>query len=294
MYKKADFPKNFNEFIGNNNTKQVLITLKNNWQSCYRLIPHLILYGQPGLGKTTLSRILASEAKTNLHEFIGSQFNIANLNILLNDMKKGDFVFIDEIHDLAGKVVEIMYPIMTDFKFNKKIYSECYVQQDTEPFTLIGATTNLGKLPKPFRDRFRYSLNLEDYTDQEINDIILLYCNEIKKKEGLIIKQEVINALVLISQNVPRLTKNYLYACVDSAINEKVAEINLELFNHVLLLLGVNKYGLNKTQMQILNVLSKSGKPTGVSSISSSSGVPNKDIESNEQFLLKKTKRLEN
>lgn len=173
-------PITFNTYIGQEKAKTLLKsyiegTLKRN-----KVFPHLLIHGPAGCGKTTLAKILASELKVNFRQVISSTIDDSNIIIDLAEEVDGGIVFLDEIHGLERESCEPLYTLMEDFTV--------YDNTEVKPFTLIGATTEIGEILKnrrPFYDRFKIKIELEDYTKQEMKKIIKLYKEETFKDEIL-------------------------------------------------------------------------------------------------------------
>lgn len=284
MYKKESFPRNLNEFVGNNNIKIILdILIKNNIED-NRVIPHILFYSRPGLGKTTLAEIVASETNSYFYSLIGNQVSEEVIeNILISIIGK-DILFIDEIHSLDSKMEEILYSVLQD-----SILRTTQFELKLPKFTIIGATTEKYGLNKPLIDRFIYQLNLQNYSLEEMYQICQLYSKEFGEKSNISLNKDSIEVISNISQGVPRLLKNFYLICLDFAIRRKVKEINLEIVYKVMSLLHINKIGLDLLQQRYMNYLKEMNRPVGLNAIASFLGVNEKDINLMvEPFLLEK------
>ena len=287
MYTKEDFPRNLKEFIGNEEIKVLLDILIKNKLELNRFIPHILFYGRPGLGKTTLSKIIASESKSYLHYFIANQIKEDNISNLILGITSGDILFIDEIHSIDSNIEEILYSVLQDslFKGPGSIF-----EYKLPRFTIIGATTEKSGLNKPLIDRFIYQLNLQNYSIEEMNQIANLYSKEFGEKEEkdkIFLEEKAREIIIKISQGVPRLLKNIYLICLDFAINKKVDLISEKIVNKVMFLLHINKEGLDLLQQRYLNYLKEMERPIGLNALSSFLGVTEKDIQILvEPFLL--------
>ena len=177
--KKLDLrPRNLERFIGQNNLKSNLKTYIDSSKKGKNNLDHIILYGPPGLGKTTLAHIISYEKNVNIHSTSGPAFTKkGDLVTLLTNLAEDDVLFIDEIHRLSPIVEETLYPAMEDYKCDYIIGSgpsARVMQISIEKFTLIGATTRLGMLSRPLRDRFGIQLQLDFYNPTDLMQIILL------------------------------------------------------------------------------------------------------------------------
>jgi len=274
-YEKQDFPRNLSEFVGNANATCQLKILIENRLRLNRVIPHILFYGRPGLGKTTLGQIIASESKSYLHSFIANQLKVDNISDLLWRISTSDILFIDEIHSLDSRIEEIFYSVLQDFSFKKPNSSIAY---RLPRFTIIGATTNKAKLAKPFLDRFTYSITLQSYSDTELLQIAYLYSQEHKKEYGIGLSQPAANLLVRISQNTPRILKNHLHQCIDIALSQGITKIESRVVESMMRLNNIDENGLDSLQQQYLHYLQKTDSPIGINALSSFLGCSEQDI----------------
>lgn len=278
---KTDFPSSFEEFIGNTNSTKILQILVNNYLNHGRPIPHILFYGGPGLGKTTLAEITASEAGCFLHYIIARQLSMEAFNTLITGITSADLVFIDEVHGLDKEILEILYPLLQNQVY--KYRTEFGVSDMELPyFPIFTATTDLGDLPEPFLDRFRYHLILDSYTQEEMLAILQLYLEQY----GYTLDDDGKIMLVKASQQTPRLLKNYLNATIDIAVGE-TKELMIHHVQIMMNYLGISENGLNKMQIKYLDFLSKQTNPVGVQALSAALGLPEKDIVHQvEPFLI--------
>ncbi|MBR3635599.1 MAG: Holliday junction branch migration DNA helicase RuvB [Lachnospiraceae bacterium] len=254
-------------------------------------LDHVLFYGPPGLGKTTLACIIANELSSNIKVTSGPAIEKpGDMAAILSGLKRGDVLFIDEIHRLARQVEEVLYTAMEDFAIDIMIgkgQTAKSVRIDLEPFTLVGATTKAGSLSAPLRDRFGLIHRLEFYTDDELKTII----NNSADKLGVKIEENGAIELAKRSRGTPRIANRFLkrvrdYAQVryDNIITETVAR-------EVLDLMDVDDKGLDKTDRLILKTMIENygGKPVGISAIAASIGEDPDTIEDvYEPFLVLK------
>jgi holliday junction DNA helicase RuvB len=269
MHQRTEFPRNFQEFIGNENIKRILKALARNQLTNRRKIPHIIFYGRPGLGKTTLAEIFCYESAMDLEYVIARQLDLETLTNLIVGITSNDILFIDEVHGLEKQVLEVLFPILQDNIF-KYINGDEIVDMQLPYFPIFAATTDLGDLPKPFLDRFRYHLILDNYSPEEMLQIVDLYLKNYHISLTDAGKQLLIN----VSQKTPRILKNYLNSAIDMNDIPDLTETHIL---EVMELLGVTKDGLDKTQTKYLDFL-RGKPPVGVDGLSAALGLPKKDI----------------
>ena len=275
-------PYSFDDIIGQSD---VISRLKISTVGCKRsdsILPHVLIDGPPGLGKTTIAGAIASEMGVNLYTA-----NAANLRSVkavlpyLFRMTKRSVFFIDEIHRLPKLVEEFLYPVMEDFKFS--------IIQEKEPeeieipaFTLIGATTSVGSLSQPFYDRFTIKEHLTFYTDDELAKLAGLNA----EKLGLMIDDSDLLEIAKRSKGTPRILNARLqwYQNYKSCYSED-SSID-DIFN----LQGIDKNGLDVYDRLYMDLLSRNkGNPLGLKSISSVTGIAIETIENNiEPYLIRK------
>ncbi len=283
-------PSNFDEFKGQENiTENLKIFVK---AALLRNEPldHVLLYGPPGLGKTTLASIIANELNTELKITSGPVLDKpGDLAGILTNLNKGDVLFIDEIHRLSPIVEEYLYSAMEDFFIDiviDKGASARSIKIKLNPFTLIGATTRAGLLTSPLRARFGISLHLDYYSIEHLKYIVLRTANILNIKIDI----DSANEIALRSRGTPRIANALLRRIRDFAQIIGNGNIDLNITKYALEALKINNYGLDETDVKILStIITKfKGGPVGLSTISTSiSEDPGTIEEVYEPFLIK-------
>lgn len=282
-------PSRFEEYIGQENIKKNLGILLSAAKERSHPPEHLLFYGPPGLGKTTLAHLIAKEIGSSLKSTSGPAIErIGDLASLLTNLSPGDVFFIDEVHRLNKTVEEILYPAMESGSLDiiiGKGPSARTIQLELPPFTMIAATTRISLLSSPLRSRFSGgTFRLEFYDDKEIGKIISRSARILDVK----IDEEAAEEIAKRSRYTPRTANFLLKRCRDFAQLKK-SRLTKEMAREALLLLGVDEIGLNPTDRKILEVVINkfAGGPVGLKTIAAAISEEEGTIEEvNEPYLM--------
>lgn len=267
-------PQTLDEYIGQEKTINTLRIYIEAAKQRNDALDHVLFYGPPGLGKTTLSGIIANEMGTNLKVTSGPAIEKpGDMAAILNNLQEGDILFVDEIHRLNRQVEEVLYPAMEDFVIDILIGKGATarsIRLNLPKFTLVGATTRAGLLSAPLRDRFGVMHHLEFYTVKELTTIVLRSAEVL----GVEIDREGAREIARRSRGTPRLANRLLKRVRDFAQVKYDGAITHEVACFALDLLEVDQYGLDKVDRRILQtlILNFQGGPTGVETLAAAIG----------------------
>ena len=282
-------PKTFPDYVGQDQVKENLSVYIRAALSRGESLDHVLLYGPPGLGKTTLAHIIANEMGVPITVTSGSAIpGKFDLSAILSKLKPNEVLFIDEIHRLNSSLEEILYPAMEDYRLDfvvGKGPSATSVNIKLEKFTLIGATTKAGNLAAPLRDRFVMQMRLVMYTPQQLQQIVV----KSAKKLGSTVENEAAYEIARRSRGTPRIANRLLKRVRDFAEVIGNGVINAEVTKHAMQVMEVDELGLDAVDKNILNtIIDKfSGGPVGLDTLSSATGEDSQTIEDvYEPYLL--------
>ena len=262
-------PKSISEFIGQSEARSNLRVFIESARRRNDAMDHTLFFGPPGLGKTTLAQIISRELGVNFKMSSGPVLAKAgDLAAILTNLETNDVLFIDEIHRLNPVVEEILYPALEDFELDLVIGegpAARTVRIELQPFTLVGATTRLGLLTTPLRDRFGIPIRLQYYSDEELYQIVKLNT----EKLGVASDENGAREIARRARGTPRIAGRLLRRVVDFVLVEGDGVLNKKIADHALSRLGVDNLGLDSAYRRYLRLIAEqySGGPVGIETL---------------------------
>ena len=280
-FERALRPKELNEYIGQEKIREQLTIFIDAAKNRKEALDHVLLFGPPGLGKTTLAHIISREMGVSLRQTSGPVLEkTGDLAAILSNLEENDVLFIDEIHRLSPVIEEILYPAMEDYRLDIMIGegpSARSVKLELPPFTLVGATTRAGMLTNPLRDRFGIVSRLEFYNNEELTRIV-------ERSAGLLsvdIDQDGAKEIAKRSRGTPRIANRLLRRVRDYAEVKAKGSVNNKIADEALKMLDIDLIGFDLMDRNLLKAIIEkfSGGPVGLDNLSAAIGEEKETIE---------------
>lgn len=277
-------PKKLENYCGQEKLKEMLSIIISAVTNRNDTLEHILFYGPPGLGKTTIANIIANELEKKIVTISAPMVEKpGDLAIILTSLEEGDILFIDEIHRLKTNIEEILYSAMEDYFIDVIINNgkeQQSVKIDLNKFTLIGATTRKGLITKPLLDRFSIDFRMEYYSEKELSEIIFNASNKVNKT----IDEISLSIISKASRGTPRIALNIFKRVRDycDRVFPSIDNINETIINKTFEIFEINKYGLDKMDIMYLKKLKLEEKTIGLNTLSS---YLNEDIKTIEEVI---------
>jgi Holliday junction DNA helicase RuvB len=279
-------PDSFDEYIGQQDTITELKTyvqatkVRNSQNEHHTALPHLVFEGSAGLGKTSIAFVVAKELNANIKVMQANAIEkLGDLVANLVCLEDGDILFLDEIHSLKPQFEEMLYSVMEDFRLDVMIAESNGgskpLNLDLPQFTLIGATTEIGRLKKPLRDRFIHQFTLRPYSTDDLKTILQLNA----PKTDCSLTDDAAIQLAQASKGTPRIALSYLRKCADWALVENDSVIDPSIVQRAFQTAKISEQGLSSNDIRFLKVLASKSRPTGIKSLSDITGIDSTTIE---------------
>ena len=269
-------PTKFDDILGQTSVLDALQISVDSAKKRNTCLGHMLFYGPAGTGKTTLANAISNEMGCSLQTANGANLrNIKSIVAYLMKIEENSILFIDEIHRMTPIVEEFMYPVMEDFQLDMAVSEKKTISIPIPNFTLIGATTEIGLLAKPFIDRFKNKHTLKLYNDEDLRAIAEVNVGKLE----ISLSDDAMNLAAKISKGTPRIVNSTLEWLRDYKIARNLSQLSVEDVKEAMKIRGVDSNGLTDVDRQYLRVLKKSDIPMGVSTISATTGIDRATIE---------------
>ena len=269
-------PTKFDDILGQSSVLDALRISVDSAKTRNTCLGHMLFYGSAGTGKTTLANAISNEMECSLQTANGANLrNVKSIIAYLMKIEENSILFIDEIHRMTPIVEEFLYPVMEDFQLDMVINEEKTISMPIPNFTLIGATTNIGLLAKPFIDRFKNKHTLKLYSDKDLRTIAEANVGKLE----ISLSGDALDFVAKLSKGTPRILNSTLEWLRDYKIAKRLGQLSVEDIEAAMKIRGVNANGLTDVDRQYLRVLNNSDIPLGIGTISATTGIDKVTIE---------------